>query len=436
MSGQRNRSTTHGVTRALAAVGAGALLLHGVRIGMEAFGPARPYRIETGPHPVPDSPDFPDRLGSLANVPVYRDAKISILTNGREFYPAELAAMDGAIKSINLQAYVFEEGNLTREFVNRLAACARRGVEVRVLVDAIGSFWTSKAYFDPLIEAGGQFVWYHPINWRDWPYLDHRSHRKLLIVDGRVGFIGGADFADDWIEPVNGQPPWRDTVFRVEGGVVRSLNAVFAQNWVESTGEVLFDSNKFPLDSPAGDKTCMVAASTPGYGTSWARVLFQALLDSAQSSILITSPYFLPDRSARHALENAARRRGVKVQVITAGSKTDHPSVRRLSEALAGRLIRAGVEFYEYQPAMIHAKLMTIDGAWTVAGSTNFDHRSFALNGEVNIAVFDREIAGRIEAQFQEDLEQSRRMTRRMLRDESLSGRLFADLSWFFRREE
>lgn len=441
MAFQRDRSTlsgntSHGVTtRALAAVGAGALLLHAVRFGIKVFGPPRPYRVQKNAHLAPDAPDFPDRLASLANTPLCRGAEISVLQNGRKFYPAELAAIDGATENINLQAYEFDEGNLTREFVGRLAACAHRGVEVRVLIDAIGSHKTSKAYFEPLLAAGGRFAWYHPINWKDWAYFDHRSHRKLLTVDGKVGFIGGADYADHWIESVNGQPPWRDTVFRTEGGVVRSLNAVFAQNWGESTGEILFDAAQFPADHAAGEKICTVTASMPGYGTSQARVLFQVLIDSARSSIQITTPYFLPDRSARHALERA-QRRGVKVEVLTAGSHTDHPSVRRLSEVSASRMLKAGVRFYEYQPAMIHAKLMTIDGAWTVAGSTNFDHRSFALNDEVNIAIFDREITGSIEEQFQEDLKRSAPITLATLRNESLGGRLIADASWIFRRQE
>ena len=436
MSGKNKDSSAHGITKALALFGAGALLLHGVRLGIKVFGPALPYRVQKGPHPAPDAADFVDRLACVASAPLYRDTKISILKDGREFYPAELEAIDAATQNINLQAYEFEEGDFTRELVRRLAACAHRGVQVRLLIDALGSFKTRKRFFEPLMAAGGRFVWYHPVNLKDWPYYDHRSHRKLLTIDGKVGFIGGADFADHWIERVNGEPPWRDTVFRVEGGVIRSLNAVFAQDWVESTGEILFDTAQFPSDHPAGEKSCMVVPSTPDYGTSRARVLFQTLLDAAQSTIQITSPYFLPDRSARHALERAARQRGVKVQIITAGSKTDYASVRRLSEALSPRLIRAGVEFYEYQPAMIHAKLMTIDGVWTVTGSTNFDNRSFALNDEVNLAVFDREIAARIENQFQQDLEQSRRITLRTLHDESLSGRLIADISWLFRQEE
>jgi cardiolipin synthase len=235
---------------------------------------------------------------------------------------------------------------------------------------------------------------------------------------------------------VSGEPAWRDTVLRFEGGVARTLNATFAQNWVDCTGEVLFAAGEFPRGRAAGHTPCMVVMSTPGYGVSRARVLFQTLLDAAEHSIQITSPYFLPDRSVRPALERAIRKRNVQVQVLTAGRYTDYNSVRRLGEALSTPLIRNGMELYEYEPAMIHAKLMTIDGVCAVVGSSNFDHRSFALNDEVNVAIFDREIAASLEEQFRDDLGQSRRVTLDSLRRESLPTRIFADLSWVFRREE
>ena len=429
-------TSSHVITKGLAAFGAGALLLHGVRFGLKVFGPARPFRLQNGPPLGTDSHEFLDRLSCVTDAIVYKDSQISILKNGLEFYPAQLEAIDAAVTSINLEAYEFLEGDLTREVVQRLAARARAGVRVKLMIDAIGSFGTRKKYLQPLIAAGGQVARYHPLTWKEWPYFDHRTHRKLLIVDGKVGFIGGADFADHWIENENGKLPWRDTVFRVEGSVVGSLNSTFAENWVDATGKILFDRAQFPPDRPAGEKICMVISSSAGYSTSRARMLFQTLLESAQSSIRITSPYFLPDRSVHHALIRAIRQRGVKVQVLTAGGNTDYNSVRRLSEALSISLVKAGVEFYEYQPSMLHAKLLTIDGNWTVVGSTNFDHRSFSLNDEVNLAVFDQEITRRIENDFQQDLQQSERMTPKHLRATSLGGRLLTEASWVFRDEQ
>lgn len=420
----------------LAAVGVGAVIVEGVRFGMELFGPARDIRLDAGPSLSAESTRYAEQLSCIVDALLYRDAAIQVLKNGAEFYPAEFDAVGSARDSINLEAYEFSEGEITREFIRILTERARAGVEVRLLIDAIGSWKAREALFRPLLDAGGRFVRFHPLNLKDWPYLDHRTHRKLLIVDGRVGFIGGAGFADHWIRNVDGKRPWRDTVLRVEGEVVSSLNAAFAQNWVGATGQILFGDKHFPKLARAGDKTCMVVMSTPGLGATRARVLFQALIEAAQSQIEITTPYFLPDHSARKALIRDARDRGVAVRILTAGPGSDHPSVRRLSEAVSARLIRAGVEFYEYQPGMIHAKLLTVDGMWTVAGSTNFDHRSFTLNDEVNMVICDEDVCQTIRRQFSQDLQESRQFTKRQMKNTSLESQAIADLSWAVRREE
>lgn len=430
------KSRTNKIRNTLVAAGAGVLAVQGARLGLKLFGPSRAYRLATKPEISPASPEYPAQLSCLIDALTYRDNKVSVLRNGSVFYPAELEAIGAARHSINLEAYEFLEGDITRECVRRLAERAKTGVKVRVTIDAMGSFRTRQSFFDPLTAVGGRVARYHPLSATDWPNLDHRTHRKLLIVDGKIGFAGGADWADHWIENKPGDPAWRDTVLRFEGGVVRTLNATFAQNWVDCTGEVLFATDEFPSAQGTGDIPCMVVMSTPGDGVSRARVLFQTLLDSAEHSIRITSPYFLPDRSVRPALERAIRRREVPVQVLTAGRYSDYASVRRLSEALSAPLVRMGMELYEYDPAMIHAKLMTVDGVCAVVGSANFDHRSFALNDEINVVIFDRQIVAMLEDQFREDLAQSRRITLDSLRDESLAIRLFADLSWVFRREE
>ncbi|MGH9608975.1 MAG: phospholipase D-like domain-containing protein [Bryobacteraceae bacterium] len=426
----------HTIRNTLAAAGAGVLAAEGARLGLQLLGPARRYRLAANPDISPASPEYAARLGCIVDALTYEGNRVSVLRNGCEFYPAELQAIDRAHHSIHLEAYEFLEGDITRECVRRLAERAKSGVTVRLVIDALGSFRTRQSFFAPLTAAGGRVAWYHSVVSRDWPLWDHRTHRKLLIVDGTVGFAGGADWADHWIENRPGRPAWRDTNLRFEGGVVRTLNATFAQNWVDSTGEVLFAADEFPPARGDGKTSCMVVMSSPGYGTSRARVLFQTLLDSAEHSIRITSPYFLPDRSVRPALKRAIRKREVSVQVLTAGAYSDYSAVRRLSEALSAPLVRQGMELYEYQPAMIHAKLMTIDGVCAVVGSANFDHRSFALNDEVNVVIFDREIVASLEQQFHDDLARSRRVTLDSLHRESLTTRLFADLSWIFRREE
>jgi cardiolipin synthase len=429
------KSGTANTTKVLAAIGAGAVVLKGVRFGMEVFGPTRPYRLLGAAAINPDSETFANRLALASDAILHRDACIAVLKNGSEFYPAELEAIRAAERTIHLEAYEFQKGDVTRNFLKAMAERARSGVKVRLTIDDIGSWRTERSYFDMLTNAGGQVVLYHRVRSRDWPYFDHRTHRKLLIVDSSTAFVGGAGWADHWIKNRDAKPPWRDTMLRVRGGAALSLDVTFARKWVASTGEILWPPGSETSSPSQNGSRCMVVSSEPGYGVGHARVLFEMLLDSAKTKIDITSPYFLPDRSARHALIRAVQERGVTVRVITAGSGSDHNAVRRLSETMSAKLIRHGVRYHEYEPGMIHAKLMTIDGIVTVAGSTNFDHRSFALNSEVNLAVCDREVTGVIERQFEEDLRQSRQMAPGSGKSSSLQSRVLSTAAWVLRRE-
>lgn len=429
---------TSRLINALAVFGAGSLVFQAWRIALAIGGDGTRYRVARHLLPCNDSEDFVRYLSTVTDSQV-RSAGISILRNGEEFYANELAAILAAKHTINLEAYEFMEGELTQEILDALAEQARAGVQVRLMVDAIGSFSTRSSYFEPLRQAGGQMEWYHPISSKDWPYVNHRSHRKLLVVDGNVGFIGGADFADQWLVSTKQEPRWRDTVLRVEGNSVAGLNSVFAENWLETTGEILAGSEMFrfaPGESAQLGVPTMIVSSTPHGGTTRARMLYQTLIESAERSIHITTPYFVPDRSAHRALLRAAHDRGVDVKILTAGPHSDHATTRYLSRMFDTSLARAGAGVYEYQPSMIHAKLMTIDGLWTVAGSTNFDHRSFDLNDEVNIVIRDREITAAIEEDFERDLEQSEKLTLRRLKRASLPERIAEDAGWVLRREE
>lgn len=278
--------------------------------------------------------------------------------------------------------------------------------------------------------------WYHPLRWDTWPYANNRTHRKLLVTDGVTGFIGGAGVADQWSKAGPWGPAWRDTVLRLEGRAVAGLAAVFAENWLECSGEILSGSAQFPFRSVPGEATCLVIDSAPEGGATQARILFQTLIDCAKRSICITTAYFLPDRSARKALIRAIRERNVSVRIVTAGPGSDHPSIAKLSQAMALELLKAGANVYEYQPGMIHAKLMTVDEMWSVAGSTNFDHRSFALNDEVNLAVLDRDLAARLNRDFTGDAARSVRLTIEKLRQRSLSMRIVDRMGWLVSREE
>jgi cardiolipin synthase A/B len=400
---------THPAVQGLAALGVGAVVILGARFLIDFFGSALPYAMPDQNTAALDSEEFIQFL-SLVTDGTRRHSRISRLKNGAEFFPAYLQAIRRAKDAVNLEFYEFQEGRVGDEILAALTERAEAGVEVRIIVDALGSFVTRSSYFDRLRAAGGQMCWYHPMRWNTWPKVNNRTHRKLLIVDGETGFIGGAGIADHWLYDTS-VPVWRDTVFCLEGEAVAGLISAFCENWLESSGQILSSSRQFGFRSIPEGVESFVVSSTPHGGGTQARILFQALINSARSTIRITTPYFLPDRSARQALIEAIEKRGVTVQILTAGPRIDHPIIRSLSHRSVRRLLQAGAEIYEYEPAMIHAKLMTVDSLWNVVGSTNFDHRSFALNDEVNLAVLDRELAATIEADFFDDLQQSRSLT-------------------------
>ena len=431
-----NKRHSHPATRALAVFGTTAAAIYTARVLLDLFGPAIPYTMKNRPAESIDSEDFVHFLSLVTDAAVRDCSRITLLRNGAQFYPAELDAVRGARQTISLEFYEFLDGSVAREMVQALTKKARSGVTVRMVIDALGSFHTQFAHlFDELIAAGGQLCWYHPIRWDTWPRLNNRTHRKLLIADGEIGFIGGAGVADHWLKSTSKVPCWRDTVFRVEGAAVSGLVSAFAENWLEASGEILSDPVQFKAaDLPPGQPS-LIVSSTPKAGGTRNRILLQALLNSACKTIRITTPYFLPDKSAREALVRAVNR-GVKVEILVAGPHIDHPIVRRISHHSSKRLLRAGAVIYEYQPAMLHAKLMTIDSVWSVVGSTNFDHRSFALNDEVNLATMDRELAERIERDFYADLEQSRRLTLAMLHERTIYGQITEVAGTLLEREE
>jgi cardiolipin synthase len=278
--------------------------------------------------------------------------------------------------------------------------------------------------------------WYNALKWHTLPNYNNRSHRELLIVDGKIGFIGGAGVADHWYTGKGGNARWRDTMVRVEGDAAPNLQATFAENWLESFGELLTGNDYFPRHFAPNVTVAMVIASTPSAGgASRARTLFQLLLASAQKSINITTPYFLPDKSMMDELLRA-RQRGVEVRIVVPGPKSDHILTRSSSRRSYGRLLQAGVSIYEYQPAMIHAKILTIDGRWAVIGSTNMDHRSFGLNDEVNLAARDRAFTARLELDFARDVAESRAITYDQWKHRPVFERAPELLGWVLQRQQ
>ncbi len=378
---------------------------------MAFFEPSLQYSIDRFEAPALDSDQFLQTLEALTDAQINHRSSISVLTNGEQFYEAELEAIRQARQSINLEAYIFQPGEVARRFVAALSERARTGLRVNLTLDAVGSFATRKSYCKDLIDAGGHLQFYHPLSWKSVARINNRTHRELLIVDGKVGFIGGAGIADHWLLSKKQHPRWRDTVVKVEGDVVCNLQATFAENWLESCGEVIFGEEYFPFCKTQGTSKAMVVNSAPSAGGSTrARILFQALVAGARSSVYINSPYFLPDPSMVDELIRA-RQRNVDVRIIVPGKKSDHALTRSSSRRLFGKLLEAGAKVYEYQPSMIHVKLLIVDGLWSVVGSTNFDNRSFGLNDEVNLAVLDQGTAERLRLDFATDTANSCELT-------------------------
>jgi cardiolipin synthase len=406
------------------------------------FEPGLRYKVVTPRAPL-DSAEFLCTLEALTDARLHCRNQIEVLTNGEVYYEAELAAIRAARRSINLEAYIFQRGEVTRRFLETLTERAKAGVRVNLVLDAVGCFLTWNSYFKELRAAGGRVEWYHPFRWNTLARINNRTHRELIIVDGEIGFIGGAGFADHWLRGSLKNPRWRDTMFRVEGSIVTSLQATFVENWLEASGEILTGEEYFPLcQMESGrdiEKTSaeLIVNSSPSTGLSTrARILFQTLLASAQDSIHITTPYFLPDKSARQELIRALQERDVKVKIITPGKHSDHFLTRRSSRRLYGSLLKAGALICEYQPAMIHAKVMVIDGLWSVVGSTNFDHRSFGLNDEVNLVACDPELATRLNQDFAHDLAECRNVSYKEWRQRAIFERLQEWLGWVLERQQ
>ncbi|MFN2646006.1 MAG: phosphatidylserine/phosphatidylglycerophosphate/cardiolipin synthase family protein [Burkholderiales bacterium] len=381
-------------------------------------------------------------LSAIVNARLFAAGELEVLDSGAAIYAAEIEAMRGAQRSVHLEVYLFRRGRAGDEVLRVLTERARAGVAVRIVIDRIGSFFTPERYFRGLRAAGGRVYWYQPIAWYTLKRFNNRTHRDILVVDGEVAFVGGVGVADFWLGPPGKGRPWRDTMVGVRGDLVKGLQTSFAENWLEAAGEVLpevefaeRETARSPQVFAPGDRVGMVVNSTPSAGRSTrARLLFQILIASARESITICSPYFLPDRSLLAELEQAARR-GVPVTVLTPNQWNNHPITRLGSRQRYGRLLRAGVRVYEYQPTMIHAKVFLVDGVWTVVGSTNFDNRSFGLNDEVNLAVLDRGLASELRRGFERDLEQARAITLEEWRRRSYTERALAFIGRLLERQ-
>ena len=355
---------------------------------------------------------FVQTMYALTGAALSEGNRVEILKNGVRIFPSMLAAIRGAKKTINLEFYIYWDGEIGRAFAEALAERARAGVHVKVILDAVGSAPMSQSLIDFLARNGIDLEWYHPLRWYTISRVNHRTHRKLMTVDGEIGFSGGIGIADEWLGDADARNHWRETVARVEGPVVTQMQFAFMDNWIKSRGELLTGLDYFPAVEPRGTHITQVIKSSPSEGSSTVKLLYIISIVSATRSIYINSAYFVPDIDTIRALEGAVRR-GVDVRVIVPGEYSDVPIARQASRLGYERLLRRGIRIFEYQPTMMHAKTMVVDGIWSTIGSSNFDDRSFRLNDEVNVNVYDEEIASQMEQMFSEDEARSVEVTGR-----------------------
>jgi cardiolipin synthase len=381
------------------------------------------YRL---PHrfAVEDATFLPSAHG-LTNPVTLPGNSVRVLENGDEFFPAMLGAIRGAKKTVNLTVYIFWSGKIGSEFRDALIERAKNGVAVKLILDAVGSKpRLEKSDVDAMRKAGCRVEFFHPL--RPWMLdsINNRNHRRILVVDGKVGFTGGAGIADEWLGDAQGKDHWRETCVEVRGPVVAQLQASFAQNWSELEGQALLGDAFYPPLEPAGTTRCQVIDSTARAPSSATKLLYAVSIASATKRIYLSNSYFLPDGETSAALVDAAKR-GVDVEVIVPGKVNDVPATKAGGRSSFGDLLRGGVRIFEYQPTMFHPKTMVVDGVFATVGSTNFDNRSFRLNDEINLTMYDAAVAARMEALFLKDKKHSRPYTLADYERRSWKDRLF-----------
>ncbi|HKA36419.1 MAG TPA: phospholipase D-like domain-containing protein [Thermoanaerobaculia bacterium] len=384
---------------------------------------------------VADETFLPSAL-ALSNPQPSEGNRVRLLFNGEEIFPAMLAAIARAERSVNLESYIFWSGQAATRFRNALVERAQHGVEVRVLLDALGSPRSKLRRQDVefLREGGCRVEFYHPI--RPWMLdtINHRSHRRILVVDGKVAFTGGAGIADVWLGQAEAPGRWRDTHVEVTGPVVAQLQSAFQENWGAVRGEALAGDAFFPKLERAGSARAQVIVSSPESPSSATKLLYATSISAATKRLWLSNSYFLPDSDTSALLVEAARR-GVDVHILVPGKVNDVPATKAGGRSSFGELLSGGVKISEYQPTMFHPKTMVVDGLFATIGSTNFDNRSFRLNDEINLAVYDRDVGRRLEEIFEKDLARSRRYTLEQWRGRPIRERLTELLIMPFRSE-
>lgn len=370
-----------------------------------------------------DSAPLAPILAANLGEPVVAGNRIEALSNGDEIFPPMLEAIRGASHSISFLTYVYWTGEIAREMAGELEAACRRGVDVRVLLDAVGAYKMNSELVDRMRSAGCQVEYFHPIHWYTLRRFNHRTHRRALVIDGRIGFTGGVGIADEWTGDAGDPGHWRDEHFRVEGPVVRYLQGAFSENWRETTGEALSGPRHYPDLEPAGEAVVIPILEGPGGSVSKTAFAYWTMLKGARERVRIWTPYFAPDPDLEAAILETARR-GVEVELLMPNELNDSRVVRWASQTYYGDLLDAGVRIYEYQPTMMHVKSLTVDREWAVVGTANFDNRSFELNYEVMLAVRDPAFVRSLDATFEADRARSVEITPDMVERRSVLARV------------
>ncbi|HUS34749.1 MAG TPA: cardiolipin synthase [Verrucomicrobiae bacterium] len=379
-------------------------------------------------------PQFLRSMDHLLGPAVLAGNKITALHNGDQIFPAMLDAIRGAQKTIAFESYIYWGGEIGDKFAAALCERARAGVKVHVLIDWAGSSKIKQEYLDNLRASGAEVELYHPLRWYSLHRINKRTHRKLLIVDGKIGFTGGVCIADEWTGHAQDKDHWRDSQYRLEGPAVAQMQTAFNDNWIKTRATVLFGTNYYPELKPAGDSPAQVFRSSAGEGSESVRLMYLLSIASATNSILLQASYFVPDDLAVETFI-AARKRGVNIEIIVPGPIADAKIVQKASRSRWGELLDAGVKIYEYQPTMYHCKVLIVDGIWVSVGSTNFDDRSFRLNDEANLNIYDAQFAAEQIKVFENDKKNSRLMTRAEFKERSTVAKLIEETAGLLRRQ-
>lgn len=375
-----------------------------------------------------NDPQFVRNMNHLLGPGILAGNRVTAFQNGDEIFTAMLAAIHGAQETITFETYIYWSGEVGRRFSEALCKRANAGVKVHVLLDAVGTGKMEGTHLTNLKAAGVEVERYHPLNWYSVTRINNRTHRKLLVVDGRIGFTGGVGIADLWDGHGQDKDHWRDSHYRLEEPAVAQMQAAFSDNWIKTRAKVLFGREYFPELKAAGQSLAQVFNSSRGEGSESVRLMYLLSIASATRSVRLQAAYFVPDDLAIVTFVSACKR-GVKIEIIVPGPHMDAKIVQSASRSLWGALLDAGVQIYEYQPTMYHCKVMIVDDVWVSVGSTNFDDRSFRLNDEANLNIYDAAFAASLVRMFEQDKGKSRLMKRAESKDRSKAGKVIDEIA-------